>query len=65
MNEPSGISGQLDSMRAALEWYAGLAKRMRAATLHTDNQVALHILKELALDGGKRATEAIATGAKV
>lgn len=43
----------------ALEWYAELAKDMQKASLHVDNQAALHILKTLALDGGERARTAI------
>lgn len=44
----------------ALKWYEELAKSMQRASLRVDNQVALHILKTLALDGGKKARAAIA-----
>ena len=45
-------------LRQALEWYAEQAKTMQKATLHVDNKVALHVMKTLALDGGKRAADA-------
>lgn len=50
---------ELARMREALNWYAEHAKMMQRAALQVDNQVALHILKELAVDGGKRAQEAM------
>lgn len=48
-----------ESMIEALNWYAEMALMMQKATLHQDNQTALHILKELSLDGGKRARKAM------
>lgn len=51
----------VEAMKTALNWYAEMAQTMRRATLHVDNQVALHILKELALDGGKMARLALKT----
>ena len=50
---------EVERLRDALGWYAEMAKMMQRASLHVDNQVALHILKELALDGGKRARAAL------
>lgn len=47
------------AMRAALDWYAEMAKQMQRATLHGDSQYMLGMMKELALDGGKRAREAM------
>lgn len=44
---------------AALGWYEEMAKAMRRATMGVDKQVALHVLKQLALDGGDRARAAI------
>jgi hypothetical protein len=55
VNELSGNSGQFEAMRSALNWYGEMAQMMQRASLRGDNQVALHILKEMALDGGKRA----------
>jgi hypothetical protein len=55
VKEPSGNYGQLARMREALNWYGELAQMMQRAVLRGDNQVALHILKEMALDGGVRA----------
>ena len=42
----------------ALNWYAEMAMAARRATMDVDNQLALHVLKEMALDGGKRARDA-------
>lgn len=56
---------QIARMQGALNWYAEMAKTMQRATLHVDNQVALHILKEMALDGGKRAREALMPNAGI
>lgn len=56
MNELSENPGQL---REALDWYEHMAKQMQRATLQLDNQVMLHLMKELALDGGNRARRAI------
>lgn len=50
---------EIMALRRALAWYEEHAKMMRRASLQVDNQVALHILKELALDGGKRARNAM------
>jgi len=52
-------AAEIARMRSALDWYAEMAKTMQRATLRVDNQVALHILKQMALDGGKRAREAL------
>lgn len=46
-------------LKEALDWYAEMAKQMQKACLHQDSQVMLHLMKELALDGGTRAKEAI------
>ena len=51
--------GEIERMRSALDWYAEMAKTMQRATLHVDNQVALHVMKQMALDGGKKAREAM------
>lgn len=53
----------LAKMRAALDWYAEMAKTMRKAMLHVDNQVALHVMKEMALDGGDMARKAMTPNA--
>lgn len=53
----------LTEMRLALTWYAEMATAMRKATLHVDTQVSLHVLKELALDGGKRGNSALGADA--
>jgi len=45
--------------RAALDWYEHMAKQMQRATLHGDSQYMLGMMKELALDGGKRARDAM------
>lgn len=51
-------------MLEALDWYAEMARQMQRATLHMDNQTMLHLMKELALDGGRRANQARAAIAK-
>lgn len=52
-----------ERMQEALNWYEEMAKRMRQATLHINNAAALHVMKEMALDGGKKARDAVAKGA--
>lgn len=49
-----------DPLKEALNWYAEMAKQMQKACLHQSSQTMLALMKELALDGGKRAKEAIA-----
>lgn len=44
----------------ALEFYQNLAELMRKATLQQDQQVLLHAMKQMSLDGGRKAKEAIA-----
>lgn len=56
------MQGREKTMVAALGWYEEMAKAMRHATLAVDNLTALHVLKQLALDGGDRARAAIGTG---
>ena len=56
---------EIERMRSALDWYAEMAKTMQRATLHVDNQVALHVMKQMALDGGKKAREAMTHNAQV
>ena len=56
---------EIERMRSALDWYAEMAKTMQRATLHVDNQVALHVMKQMALDGGKKAREAMTHNAEV
>ena len=48
-----------EEMRTALEWCADMAKEMQRATLHGDSQHMLHLMKILALDGGKKAREVL------
>lgn len=55
---------QIARMQGALNWYAEMAKTMQRATLHVDNQVALHVMKQMALDGGKKAREAMTHNAE-
>ena len=56
-NTIRALLAERDALVAKLEWYAEMAKMMQRASLHGDNQMALHVLKEMALDGGKRARE--------
>lgn len=58
--KPSELNALLGRMRSALDWYAEMAKQMQRATLHGDSQYMLGMMKEMALDGGKRAREATA-----
>lgn len=63
-DEQHGITATLrndmaDAARMALEWYAEMAKQMQRATLHGDSQYMLGMMKELALDGGKKARHAL------
>lgn len=51
-------------MYEALDWYAEIARQMQRATLYMDSQTMLHLMKELALDGGRRANQARAAVAK-
>jgi len=48
---------KIERLWESLDWYAEQAKTMQKATLHVDNKVALHVMKTLALDGGKRAAD--------
>ena len=50
-------SREIERLRAALDWYAEMAKQMQRATLHGDSQYMIGMMKELALDGGKRARQ--------
>lgn len=63
-SEYQAVVAQRDEMLEALDWYAEMARQMQRATLHMDNQTMLHLMKELALDGGRRANQARAAIAK-
>ena len=50
-------------MRSALRWYAAKAKEMQRCTLRGDSKAMLEIMRELSLDGGKQAREAMGPNA--
>ena len=50
----------LNKVVDALEWYERMAKQMGDAVLDQDNQRVLHLMKEIAVDHGRRAREALA-----
>lgn len=54
--------GDVEKMRAALEWYSTQAKRMGNAAIQQDSRAILVLMKEVAVDYGGRAREALATG---
>lgn len=54
-----GAEAKIERMQDALNWYAEMAKTMQRATLHVDNQVALHVMEQMALDGGQKARDAL------
>jgi hypothetical protein len=58
------LERQLRRAHEALQWYGEMAKLMQRAALGVDQQVSLHVLKELALDGGGRVRRAVAMGAE-
>lgn len=59
MNDLYDAADAIEKMLGALNWYAEMAKQMQRATLHGDSQYMLGMMKELALDGGKKAREAM------
>ena len=48
-----------DVMISALEWYAGMAKRMGDAAIRNDSQAILTLMKDVAVDYGGRARNAL------
>lgn len=56
-DEKRALEQKCERLREALDWYAEMARQMQRATLHMDNQTMLHLMKELALDGGRRANQ--------
>ena len=59
------LSAENEALRAALDWYAEMAKLMQRATLHVDSQYMLGLMKQLAIDGGKKAREAMRPNGQV
>lgn len=55
------INSERAAMRDALEWYAERAQEMRRHTLGLDTKLMMEAMKAFALDGGRRAREAINT----
>jgi len=45
---------RIRAMTTALEWYEMMAKQMGRATLQQDTQHMLFLMKEIAVDYGKR-----------
>lgn len=58
--ERDEAKAEVARLREACEWYSEMSKLAQRATLQVDNQAALHVLKEMALDGGKRLRAALA-----
>src|SRR3546814_1639089 len=61
-DEQHGITATLRN--DALDWYEYMAKQMQRATLRGDTQHMLGMMKELALDGGKKARDVKETKTK-
>ena len=53
-------TAEIARMRNALEWYSSMSKEMGNAAIHQDSQAMLTLMKEIAVDYGKRARAALA-----
>lgn len=49
-----------EQMIEALKFYQALAEKARKATLSRDQDLLIHVMEQMTLDGGRKAKEAIA-----
>ena len=53
-------AAEIARLRDALEWYSSMSKEMGNAAIHQDSRAMLTLMKEIAVDYGKRARAALA-----